>query len=360
MILKIKESREKGCKIFSGKDHYAEFDSWLTKKLISRKSFILTDENTHKHCLPVLFKLFPLLKKSGLINIRPGETYKNLSTCQFIWDSLGKNGADRDSVLICLGGGVVCDMGGFAASLFKRGISFINIPTTLLAMTDASIGGKTGIDYGNLKNVLGIFNPADAVFIHSEFLQTLGKRQIINGWAEVVKHALISDKKLWKKIKKINPDTLKTRDDIIQKSIKIKTDITRKDPLEKDIRKILNFGHTIGHALESYSLLHDKNPLLHGEAVALGMVFESALSCQQNKLSEKEFSDITAYIVSVFPSYKIHKKAVQEIASLMSHDKKNRSGKINFSLLPEIGKCDINCETDRSRAESILLETLPE
>lgn len=317
-------------------------------------SYILVDENTQKYCLPVLLKKTPFLCSSQIIKISSGEIHKNLETCKFVWETLTKSGAERDSLLINLGGGVLCDMGGFIASTYKRGIKFINIPTTLLAMTDASLGGKTGIDFNGLKNQLGVFNAPLAVCILSDFLNTLDKRQISNGFAEIIKHALISDVNYWNKIKNSKPENYAQWDEIITESVGTKMSITEQDPFEKNIRKKLNFGHTIGHAIESWSLEHDENFLLHGEAVAIGMICETYLSYKTNNLPELVFKEITDYLFQVFLKYHLKENVFGDIVKLMFQDKKNTSGKINFSLLSAIGECDINMNC----SEQLIIESL--
>lgn len=340
--------------IYIGESEFLKYFENLKKIFIQKKIFILVDENTEKYCLPQLFKKVSFLSNSQIIKIPSGEINKNIKTCQFVWNILTESGAERDSIMINLGGGVICDMGGFIASVYKRGINFINIPTTLLAMTDASFGGKTGINFNGLKNQLGVFSTPYSVVVLSDFLKTLDKRQIINGYTEAVKHALISDINYWKKIKNINPEKVVNWDEIIKTSVKIKSAIIEKDPFEKNIRKKLNFGHTIGHAIESWSLEQDKNPLLHGEAIAIGMICETYLSYKTNYLPEPVFKEITNYLFGIFPKYHLQKNIIANLVKLMLHDKKNNPGKINFSLLSDIGKCEIN----KNRSEQLIVESL--
>lgn len=328
--------------IFVGESQVLQYFTRLQSEIQQRKIFLLVDENTEKYCLPVLLRKAPFLNIAEVIKVVSGENNKNLETCQFVWNALTNHEADRDSIFINLGGGVLCDMGGFIAAVFKRGIQFINIPTTLLAMVDASFGGKTGIDFKGIKNHLGAFNSPWAVLICSDFLRTLDKRQILNGYSEIVKHALILDVNYWKKIKKINPATCTIWEEIINTSVQTKMSIIEKDPLEKNIRKKLNFGHTIGHAIESWSLEHDANPLLHGEAVAVGMICEACLSFKMNNLNEADFKEVTDYLCQIFPKYNFSPDMYNELVSFMYQDKKNTLGNINFSLLSAIGVCDIN------------------
>lgn len=297
------------------------------------KHIILVDKNTKKHCLPYLQKQCPELKKSAIITINNGEKFKTIKTVSSIWVALQKIKTDRNSTLICLGGGVVLDIGGFAASTFKRGINFINIPTTLLAQVDASIGGKTGIDLLGVKNQIGTFAHPSNTFIDAHFLTTLPKSEFKSGMAEVIKHALIADKKYWLALKQKSLSI----DEIVYKSIKIKRNIVLKDPNEKGLRKILNFGHTIGHAIESYLLLTKKKNVLHGNAIAAGMICEAFIAQKKNRISRAELIEITDYIKQQYPFINISADANNKLMAFMLNDKKNEDGKINFSLVSLIG-----------------------
>lgn len=304
------------------------------------KVFFLTDLNTSEHCMPLIGQLLPSLDNYDIIEVDPGEENKNIDYCIGVWQMLLDFGADRNSLLINLGGGVITDMGGFAASTFKRGIDFVQVPTTLLSQVDASVGGKTGIDLGNIKNIIGTFTQPKAVFISSKFLQTLDDRQIISGFAEIVKHGIIADKDYFIQLKEVNP--LKVDQEIIYHSVEIKNFVVTTDPFEKSIRKTLNFGHTIGHAIETYSLKNDKRALLHGEAIAIGMICEAFLAYRHNSLSSEELDEITVYLRSVFPDYHLKADSYGDILEFMLNDKKNVNGKIGFALPSEIGKCDFN------------------
>ncbi len=325
-----------------------EINRFLKDSTVGYSSlFILVDENSLKYCYPQLVEHIPAFKDAEIIEIESGEENKNLEICSQIWATLSDYGADRQSLLVNLGGGVIGDMGGFIASVFKRGIGFINIPTTLLSQVDASIGGKVGIDLNHLKNEIGLFNDPLAVFVDSSFLNTLDKRQLLSGFAEMIKHSLIADSGYWKKIKNANfarPDTFDT---LIESSIQIKNKVVEKDPLEKNSRKTLNFGHTIGHALESYFLEQKpEKSLLHGEAIAMGMICEAYLSAEILKLSKESLKEITSFILSIYKPVDISEKDTQRLIELMSHDKKNTKGKLNFSLISAIGKCEINLTPD--------------
>lgn len=300
--------------------------------------FILVDENTEKHCLP-FFKGID----AEVIVIESGEKNKNLTNCEYIWNKLAKLGADRQSVLINLGGGVIGDMGGFCAAAYMRGISFIQVPTTLLAMVDASIGGKVGIDLGQLKNYVGAFANPVGVFIHPEFLKTLPKREYKAALAEVLKHGLVADESYCKQFMK----ELEKEEDIthnaglIADSIAIKTNIVRADPQEQGERKKLNYGHTVGHAVESYYLGRGKN-ILHGEAVAIGLFCETFLSVKLNGLDEQVLTDVRKCLKQYFPKLSVNAENIHPISLLTLKDKKNKQGLINLTLLKACGIAEIN------------------
>ncbi len=324
--------------IYIGIDSSAELNKFLSEKKYS-SVFVLVDENTKKHCLK---KISIENYKLSIIQIKSGEKNKNLRVCEKIWNELSKPrvlGADRKSLMINLGGGVITDIGGFCASTYKRGIDFINIPTTLLSQVDASVGGKTGIDFLGYKNQIGTFAFPKAVFINPDFLKTLNKRELISGFAEVIKHGLIADKNYWEKIKDASTQ-LSVTEGIISRSIEIKNKIISADPYENGLRKTLNFGHTIGHAIESASL-KTKKPLLHGEAIAIGMICEAYLSRKIIGLKSEDLEEITSFIISIFNPKPI-KQSVNQLIILMKQDKKNKDSEINFTLLSSIGKAEIN------------------
>ena len=302
------------------------------------KICILVDENTHSNCLK---------KIEGDINfdydifkIDSGEEEKNLATCSKVWNFLTENLYDRKSLIINLGGGVICDMGGFVASTFKRGVDFVNIPTTLLAQVDASVGGKLGIDFNSYKNQIGIFKIPNLIIVDTKFLSSLSERELRSGYAEVIKHCLINDATKFKEITKINWKD-NNWEEIVRHSILIKSEVVENDLNEEGLRKILNFGHTIGHAIET-TYLEKKNKFFHGEAIAIGMICESYISFHKKMLSENELNTISGYILSVFKSNKIEYH--EEILKNAKHDKKNFNKKIMISLLEEVGKCNFDFE----------------
>ncbi len=334
----MKEYHFKDFSIYSGND---VFDI-LLEKIIEKsytRVFVLVDDNTEKLCLPVLNKyLFDI----RLISIGAGEKNKTLQVAEKIWNTLQQHEADKKAVLINLGGGVVGDIGGFCASTYKRGIDYINIPTTLLAMVDSSIGGKNAIDFNGVKNAIGTIKQPAMIFINPDFLFTLPKEELLNGYAEMIKHGLILDKDYWDKLASVRFDELPKLGPLINGSIKIKMQVVKKDPEEKSIRKVLNFGHTIGHALEAYSLSKDKKPLKHGEAVAIGMIAEAYLSKIKLGLGNKELKQITDLISKYYPKYSLRSVLSPEIIRLMRQDKKNIDDEINFTLLKKIGKAGID------------------
>jgi 3-dehydroquinate synthase len=314
--------------------------------------FVFADRNTAELCLPVFREMLDDFSGFDLIETDPGEENKNIDFCIGIWKTLLDFGADRKCLVINLGGGVITDMGGFVASTYKRGVDFINIPTTLLSQVDASVGGKTGIDIDNVKNMVGSFSLPQAVFIEAEFLKSLPQRELLSGFAEMIKHGLIVDQEYYQQLKAADYKNITTA--AIHRSVEIKNEVVTADPQEKGLRKILNFGHTIGHAVESYSLSKDKKPLTHGEAIAIGMICEAYLSHKNSTLTAEELEEIRQYISKVYPAYKIKEKSFAQLSVLMQSDKKNEHGNVLFSLLQSIGKCTYNCRV----SESDIVESL--
>lgn len=322
----------------------------LLEKLEFSQLAVLTDEHSRQHCLPKIKEVLP--EPFTFIEIKSGEENKNLKSCSYIWQALTEAGFDRKGLLINLGGGVLTDMGGFCAATFKRGIRFINIPTTLLSQVDASAGGKLGIDFMGFKNHIGLFQDAEAVLIDADFLNTLPLQELRSGYGEVVKHALIADATHWEALQKRDWQQQDWQQ-IISHSITIKQEITTADPKEKGLRKVLNFGHTIGHAIESYFL--EKGPkLLHGEAVAIGMLAEAYLSHLKTGLSARELEDCSSYICRVFPAVEIPEHAFGEIIHLTLQDKKNEKGTILCTLLRCIGEAVYDIAISRQEIEEAL------
>jgi len=317
-------------------DAFNALNTHLEEKAYST-IFIMVDENTHEHCLPAFMSQITGDYAFEIIEIESGEENKNIETCTGVWSALSELGGDRKSIILNLGGGVLTDLGGFVASTFKRGISFINIPTTLLSMVDASVGGKTGVDLGPLKNQIGVINQPQMVLIVPEFLQTLEARQIESGFAEMLKHGLIKDKNYWEELKKIT--SFKEMEAHIHDSVIIKNDVVTIDPTEQNLRKILNFGHTLGHAIESHYLESEELPtLLHGEAIAIGMILEGYLSYKLTGLPKSELKDIKETFLSRYKKIEFTQEGIKSILKLLIFDKKNSHGNINFVLLKSIGE----------------------
>lgn len=320
------------------------FDSLNTflKKNSYTKYFIICDEHTFEYCLPSLLFHTPTLNEAEIIELESGEDKKTLETCYQVWGALTDAGADKKSLIINLGGGVISDLGGFVASTFKRGIDCINIPTTLLSMVDASVGGKTGVDFEGIKNHIGTTSEPKAIFVNPVFLETLSERQIRNGYAEIIKIALIADAEFWKELKKLKSVKEFCTEKIITKAIELKNYIVKKDLHENDLRKSLNFGHNIGHALES-SLIEQKKDVLHGEAVAAGIVIESDIAQELKRISAKENKEIKEYISSFYKSIKISKETKSQLLQYIQHDKKNVGNDLCFALPKKIGNYELYC-----------------
>jgi 3-dehydroquinate synthase len=311
------------------------------------KIFILVDSNTNENCLAYFLSEITTEIAFEIIEIEPGEQNKTIETCVQLWHSLTELGGDRKSLLINLGGGVISDIGGFIASTFKRGIDFINVPTTLLAMVDASIGGKNGVDLDHLKNQIGVINVPKAVLIDTSFLATLPQNEMRSGLAEMLKHGLIYDKSYWGKFINLKNSDAEDLDELIYQSVLIKNAIVGQDPTENGIRKALNFGHTLGHAIESYFLENsEKTTLLHGEAIAVGMILESYISLQKGLLQIDEYHEIKKTIFDIFDTVIFEDNDIQPILDLLIHDKKNEYGAVQFALLDGIGKIKINQSAD--------------
>lgn len=313
------------------------------------KIIVLVDENTNNYCLPNFLARLPTEIKIEIIEIEAGEEMKNVATCLELWQTLIDLGADRKSIILNLGGGVITDLGGFVACTFKRGIDFIHIPTTLLAMVDAAIGGKNGVDLGQLKNQIGVIKEPKAVVIDTIFLTTLPPREMRSGLAEMLKHGLIYDKNYWDEIKNVSNLNTDDLDRLIYQSVQIKNKIVSQDLTEKGIRKSLNFGHTLGHAIESYLLENENKPtLLHGEAIAIGLILESYLSLELHLITKEEYAEIKYYISDIFEPVAFTSEDVEKIISLLIFDKKNEFGKNQFALLNGIGGISLNQNVSNS------------
>ena len=312
------------------------------------KLFVLVDETTHQLCLPVIAG-FDCMQEAQCIVIGATDTHKTLDTLSHVWAELQRMGATRHSLLINLGGGMVTDLGGFAASTFKRGLAYINIPTTLLSMVDASVGGKTGINFGGLKNEIGVFNNANSVILDTIFLKTMDRENILSGYAEMLKHGLISEEKMWAELLNFNLDHPDGQDNLeflvqlgrmLADSVAVKQRIVTEDPTEHGIRKALNLGHTAGHAFESLAL--ERKPILHGYAVAYGLVVELYLCCVKTGFPQDKMRQTVAFIKEHYGRMPITCDDYPKLIELMHHDKKNVGTDINFTLLGGIGDIRIN------------------
>ncbi len=314
------------------------------------KTFFLVDENTHEYCLPQLLSDLPDLGEYEILEIESGEENKSLEVSANLWLSLAELGAERSDLLINVGGGVITDLGGFVAATYKRGMNFINVPTSLLAMVDAAHGGKTGIDLANAKNLVGAIVNANAVYTRASFLETLPKNHLKSGFAEMLKHGLIADAVHWKNALESFPNI---SEELVNRSAEIKMQIVDQDPTEKGVRKLLNFGHTVGHAIESY-LLEKERPILHGEAVAAGIIIEADLSKNFANLSENDFIEIEENIDSFFSRIPLQTTEVDKVLAWLKFDKKNKNGQNKFTLLKSIGLAIFDVEIKLNDVKSAL------
>jgi 3-dehydroquinate synthase len=336
--------------LYTGTSVFSSVTDYLQKHFNhSNQIFILVDENTKIHCLPGLQSFVPRLRNAEIIEVKSGDVWKSIDSAVHVWSVLSEKKADRDSVLVNLGGGAISDLGGFVAATYKRGITCMNVPTTLLAMTDAAIGGKTAINLNNVKNQIGVFALPRAVFIYTGFLRTLDKHHLLNGIAEIMKYGLILDHGLWKKMSRMNFQTLVNEpfkdslwDDLIKKTVITKSDIAEKDFRDMKERKYLNFGHTFGHAFETYSMNGSQDGLTHGHSVALGMICESYLSTLKTGLGQQDLNEIISVITSNYSLFPLSVDSYQKIFDIIKMDKKSIQGKIAFTLLKSPGNAMIN------------------
>jgi 3-dehydroquinate synthase len=319
----------------------------IVAKYPAGKVYAVVDENTRTYCLPEL-QQYSFFKNIPVLEIRSGEENKSLESVVKVWDFLEENGADRKSLLINLGGGMLSDLCGFAASCFKRGLHFVNIPTTLLSQVDASVGGKTGINFNGLKNEIGVFNQPQTVIIASRFLRSLDKENLLSGYAEMLKHGLIHSKAHWDELLDFDLEHVDYEElnEMIGHSVAVKEHFVINDPTEKNIRKALNFGHTVGHAFESIAL-HQGRPILHGYAVVYGLVVELYLSSKRLGFPMDETERISKWIIGTYGKFTISASDFEPLYLKMTKDKKNEAGRINFTLVPEIGKMEININCEK-------------
>lgn len=318
------------------------------------KLFILTDENTEKQCYP-LIESIPTIQEAKRVAILANDSNKSLESLANVWKFLTANGATRHSLLINLGGGMITDLGGFAAATYKRGIAYINIPTTLLGAVDASVGGKTGINFEGYKNEIGAFYPALHIIISAEFLNTLTQKDILSGYAEMIKHGLLDSKTIWNRtlIFDLHNIDYSLLNDLVMESVLIKQRIVEQDPFEKNIRKALNLGHTIGHAFESFALEYNR-PVPHGYAVAWGLVAELYLAHKLCNFPKETLDLVTKYIKQNYGLFAFNQEDYDTLYQYMIHDKKNEGNTINFTLLANVGDIQINQTADKKMIEEAL------
>ncbi len=336
--------------VFFGRLANNHFTSFI-EQYQNKKKIIIVDENTHEHCLPFLIPSFDQLSNAEIILLPSGESTKDLIIAENVWSVLTEYEISKKDLIINLGGGVITDIGGFIASCYKRGVDFIHIPTSLLGMVDAAIGGKNGVNFGGYKNHIGVIREPLAVFVDTVFLESLSEKELMNGYAEMIKHALISNKKIYPNIleyasqKKIPPIEL------IEQNTQVKIDIVTKDLYEKGERKLLNFGHTFGHAIESVFM--DGSKISHGHAVAIGMVLESYLSFLLKRIDEKTFLKIEKDILSLYQMPQLTSSQIKKIKQFLRQDKKNTEGKINFTLLNDIGDASFDNFVDEKQINNV-------
>ena len=328
----------------------------LLSQIKASQLFILVDQNTAVYCLPVLRSQVPAFAKTPVIQIGAGEHNKTIASCEQVWQSLIDARADRQALLINLGGGVVTDLGGYAAACYKRGIRFVNVPTSLLGQVDAALGGKTGVDFAGVKNAVGCFAKPVAIISDPIFLQTLPPREVRSGMAEMYKHALIWDPAHWQELQDLKGRLLGQPNmaELIAQSQQIKLNVVTQDPLEQGVREALNFGHSIGHAIESV-LLTSSNPALHGEAIAAGMICEAYVSEGLTGLSKEDVAEIETTLLEVYGKLQLRANRLASLLALVANDKKNKVGSIRMSLLRRIGEPTLNVSVKPDQVEQAVL-----
>lgn len=340
--------------IFS--NNVAEEIDKIAQKVKAPQVFVLVDVNTDRYVLPLLKKSSKTIAEAKVITIKSGDVNKNLESLAFIWEQLCNNGATRKSLLINIGGGVITDIGAFAGATFKRGIRFINVPTTLLSAVDAAVGGKTGINFNGFKNEVGVFCEAEAVIISTAFFKTLPMEELLSGYAEMLKHGLIAGRDVYSKL--LAYDIYKSEKgdqllELLEESVMVKKNIVEEDPTEKGIRRALNLGHTAGHAFESLALRRE-DPIPHGYAVAWGLVVELVLSHTQLGFPSADLQQLASYIYSKYGAFEFTCNDYPALIDFMHHDKKNESKEINFTLLKEVGDVHIDCHCSEEEIKSAL------
>jgi 3-dehydroquinate synthase len=349
----VQEIEAGGHRVVLGRDSLRALDRALGKA-DATALFILGDVNTMRQCLPELLARVPHLRDARTLSVPGGEGSKDLAVCAGIWQHLANHAADRQALLVCLGGGVVTDLGGFVAGTYKRGIACVHVPTSLLGMVDASIGGKTGVDLGGVKNMVGVFHDPLGVYIHMPFLKSLGKRELLNGLAEMIKHGLVWDASHWEAIAASALHDIDALAPLVYRSAAIKAEVVQQDPRESGLRKVLNFGHTIGHGVEAHSWESPRRMLLHGEAVAIGMVCEAWLSWRMDLLDRESYDRITQLLLQLYKPYRFDSAENHRMIELMRNDKKNVSGQFRFTLLTAIGQAKVDVPVSAAQVQEAL------
>lgn len=334
---------------------FDEIQKILTEEVRAHSAtFILCDTNTNEHCVRFLLETIPALNKVPIIEIPAGEESKSLEIVAQLYEELLHNNADRQSLLLNVGGGVISDIGGFVASTYKRGIDFINIPTTVMAQVDAAMGGKCGIDLAEVKNAVGLFSWPKSVLVFTGFLNTLEIKELHSGFAEMLKHALIHDAEYWEALEHVDVNEASHIALFVKRSNEIKSEITRKDPNEHSVRKKLNYGHTVGHALESF-FLKKSDPITHGNAVGWGMILENRIAVKLGMLNTSIAQTIETRLLDIFgPLPSFSQEEIEQIFLFMLNDKKNKSGVFHFSLMTDIGECAIQVEVSDEIAREVI------
>lgn len=338
----MKYIESNNCRLEIGGLEESSFNELISKKYVDAKKIIIADENTHANCLEFVITTFDALKDAEVVVLPAGEEHKQMTIAHNVWEALTEYGVTRYDLIINIGGGLITDMGGFIASCYKRGCDFINIPTSLLAMVDASIGGKTGLNLGHYKNQIGVFSDPVAVFIDVAFLGTLPAVELYSGFGEMLKHGLISDVKLFDDVVEQLSDPTAISEDLIIRSIEVKNAVVKEDPLESGLRKTLNFGHTIGHVIEGLAM--EKYEMTHGHCVALGMAMESYLSFKHKLIDVSTYQQIQDTILGIYQLPMYSTDEINEMIGMLSNDKKNKNGKILCCLIDRIGHCLIDQE----------------
>ncbi|MBZ0205808.1 MAG: 3-dehydroquinate synthase [Flavobacteriales bacterium] len=340
--------------VLMGEHALAHLDLWLAEHARGAQRFVLGDENTLDQCLPELLAHVPGLRQAKTIQVRSGEDSKDLEVCRALWAHLAGHAADRSTLLVNLGGGVVTDLGGFVAATYKRGIRFIHVPTTVMGMVDAAIGGKSAIDLNGVKNLVGVFADPEGTYVHPPFLRTLGKREVLNGVAEMVKHGLVRDAAHWNEVRRAPLHDLDALAPLIMRSSAIKAEVVMEDPREAGPRKLLNFGHSIGHGLEAFALESQQRSLLHGEAVAIGMVCATWLSWRTGLLDRDRMNAVEEHLMGLFPRFKLQESDSHRIIELMRNDKKNVGDEFRFTLLTGIGSARVDVPINAAQVAEAL------